>query len=292
VEMNKILYLTAFIILSLSSYSQIKTENEQTAEFYIRNVLMGKGVEVGEITHVGMIGGLGQFEAEPSIIGVKSGLVLSTGNVNGIKGPNKSAGFTSKGQRPKGSQARRILRKGDADLNKVCKKRTKDITVIEFDFVPVQNKLEFNYVFASEEYPEYAGSQYNDVFAFFLSGPNIDGQINLAVLPDGKTPITINTVNRKNNKKYYRCNSGFIKRTSYFLNSVYAEHITNSKKRIHKFNNCLMSQLQFDGLTKVLKVEYNVIPYQKYHLKIAIGDVSDQAFDSAVFLEAGSFVSV
>jgi len=53
-----------------------------------------------------------------------------------------------------------------------------------------------------------------------------------------------------------------------------------------------MDSVQFDGLTTVLKIDYDVLPYYKYKIKLAIGDGSDGLFDSAIFLEEGSFTSV
>jgi len=111
-------------------------------------------------------------------------------------------------------------------------------------------------------------------------------------LPDGKTPISINTINHKKNKKYFRRNTGFFKRIGHKVGTWYVNNFVTKQKKIDKFNSKLMRQIQFDGLTKVLKVEYDIIPFHKYHIKIAIADVSDITYDSAVFLEAGSFVSV
>lgn len=261
-------------------YGQIRVENSQSAEFYIKNVLIGPGIEVGQIKHVGMIGGLGQFDADPKIIGVKSGLILSTGNADSILGPNKSSRFTSTTILPESKLLVKDLRRGDKDLNRLSGGRTTDITVIEFDFVPVKNVLEFNYVFGSEEYPEFVGSYFNDVFGFFLSGPGIKRTMNLAVLPDGKTPISVNNVNHKKNKDYYRRNSRANGLKQVFLSGDKKAELEELKKYI-----------QFDGLTKVLTVRYDVLPYRKYHIKIAIGDVGDRIYDSGVFLEAGSFTS-
>ncbi len=132
-----------------------------------------------------------------------------------------------------------------------------------------------------KKYTEYVGTRFNDVFGFFLNGPGIKKKINLAVLPDGKTPISINTVNHRKNKHYYRSN----KRYGGFIKNIFS---SRSKRAAR---SALRKHFQFDGLTRVLKVHFDVVPYQKYHIKIAIGDAADCAFDSAVFLEAGSFVS-
>lgn len=67
---------------------------------------------------------------------------------------------------------------------------------MEFDFVPATDNISFNYVFGSEEYPEYVCSQFNDVFAFFISGPGIVGLQNIAIVQGtANMPVAINSVN-------------------------------------------------------------------------------------------------
>jgi hypothetical protein len=145
---------------------------------------------------------------------------------------------------------------------------------IEFDFTPTQSPLTFEFVFASEEYCEYVNTQFNDVFGFFISGPGINGTQNLAVVPGGNIPITINTIN-------HLVNPGF-----------YAHNTPASG------NNCLtippatgpaVFELQYDGFTRKMVAVANVIPCSTYHIKLKIADVGDGVWDSAVFLKGGSF---
>ena len=78
---------------------------------------------------------------------------------------------------------------GDTDLDKLVPGYyTYDATVLEFDFKPTKNVIRIQYVFSSDEYNEYVGSKYNDVFGFFVNGKNI------AKLPDS-TNVTINNIN-------------------------------------------------------------------------------------------------
>lgn len=294
--MKVYLHLLLFLFLSWGfshfSYSQIELENKQSAEFYIRNVFLGPGVEVGNINFIGKADAFGQFKADSSIIGVKSGIILSTGNSDSINGPNNNSGYTSLALFAGGRKEMRRFRRGDRDLNRISKRRANDICLIEFDFVPIKNKLEFNYVFASEEYPEFVGSNFNDTFAFFMSGPNIRRRKNIALLPDQKTPISINTINHKTNRKFYRKNILYREGNRQKIRDWYYSKLVSEEKRKYKYNPKLFHQIQFDGLTTVLKIEQDVIPFKKYHIKMVIGDVSDFAFDSAVLLEAGSFISI
>ncbi|WP_200959875.1 choice-of-anchor L domain-containing protein, partial [Cylindrospermopsis sp. CR12] len=144
----------------------------------------------------------------------------------------------------------------------------KDAAVLEFDFVPTNSFLTFNYVFASEEYNEWVSTQFNDVFGFFVTD-SLGVTTNIAVIPGTTTPIAINNVNSSTNPAYYLNND-----TSDFGLST------------TPYNT------EFDGFTTGLTAAIQVIPDKKYHFKLAIADNSDGIYDSAVFITKGSFASL
>ena len=148
-----------------------------------------------------------------------------------------------------------------------------DGCVLEFDFVAAGDTVSFNYVFGSDEYETWINTQYNDVFAFFLSGPGItgpydspaafpDGAVNIAGVPltDPILPITISSVNSGTNSEYYVDNQGG-------------------------------TDVCINGYTVPFKAEYPVECGETYHIKLAIADGSDTALESIVVLEEGSFES-
>ncbi len=259
---------------SLVGVGQNTTDSRQSADYYVQNVLLGENVVVGKVQKTGLTSGLGQFRCDSTTIGVSKGIVLSSGKVDGIFKPNTTTEYTSYGIGARSGD----LYKGDADLDALANGKSQDATILEFDFVPTKNTIEFRYVFASEEYNEYVGSEFNDVFGFFLSGPGIEGNVNLAVLPDGQTPITVNSINLRKNPAFYRDNS--------------FEHWVATRPKNYYDKVTLYQLLEFDGLTTVLVAKHEVIPYQVYHIKIAIADVADEFLDSGVFLEAASFSSI
>ena len=77
-----------------------------------------------------------------------------------------------------------------------------DAAVLEFDFVPTDDTVQFRYVFGSNEYLTWINSMFNDVFGFFVSGPGItgpftspagfpNGSINIANVPFSMPPSTM-----------------------------------------------------------------------------------------------------
>jgi hypothetical protein len=106
----------------------------------------------------------------------------------------------------RGSQSTAFGTPGDQDLDDLLDSgygsgETSDACVIEVDFEcnNVQSSdVFFNYVFGSDEYLEFAGSSFNDIFAMFLNGED------LAIVPKTTdTPVSINTVNQYNNNEYF-----------------------------------------------------------------------------------------
>jgi hypothetical protein len=159
---------------------------------------------------------------------------------------------------------------GDPMLNAIVSPNlTHDATVLEFDFSVAADSVQFRYVFYSEEYNDYVNTTFNDVFAFFISGPGITGTQNIALVPGTTTPVSINNVN--NGGPYPGNASGPCQNCTY-----YRDNVGNA----NSFP---------DGFTTVLTAKHAVQPCQVYHIKLAVADVFDGIFDSGVFLEANSF---
>nr|WP_168652943.1 MULTISPECIES: choice-of-anchor L domain-containing protein [unclassified Dolichospermum] len=219
--------------------------------------LIGSGVEVTNAEYTGDSRAAGIFN-DPSLgIGIDSGIILSTGDVANIYGPNNSD-----------STGTAFATDGDTDLNGlVSPSATRDAAVLEFDFTPTESFISFQYVFASEEYNEYVNSSFNDVFGFFITDSQGNKQ-NIAVIPGTNTPIAINNVNLGSNSGYYR----------------------NNDPSDYGFGNTPFN-IGFDGLTTPLTAVASVTPGQTYHFKLAIADNSDSVYDSAVFIKNGGFIS-
>lgn len=275
--------LLSLLLLSPASSGQLVTDNTIGAEAALLDFLLGEGVEVSNITFSGDLDQIGSFDAENTNIDITNGIMLATGNIDVAIGPN-DAGGAGLGGGNNGA--------GDPDLTALSTFNTNDAAILEFDFIPTGDSLIFNYIFGSEEYNEYVCGTVNDAFGFFLSGPGIvgpysDNAINLAVIPnpileDETIPVTINTVN--NGTAGANGNAGN-------CNQVSAQWNLNTDFYVDNANNNDANSVQLDGFTVILTAAAQVQCGQTYHIKIAIADAGDTAFDSAVFLEGGSFAS-
>lgn len=243
----------------------------------VKRILIGEGVVAGNVHFAGSPVSLAVFTDSSQSLGLTKGLLLTTGNVFFVNGPNDANDQSWLNGFP-----------GDKDLEKLTTGITFDAAVLEFDFITASENLVFNFVFASEEYPEYVDSKYNDVFAFIIDGPGIQSK-NLALLPGTQTPIAINNVNHKRNSQYYRNNH---------YRNIVDKHIWDVRSRkfirnpdYRKRERRSPYHTQYDGFTTVLQAACPVTPNEVYHIKIAIADVSDGILDSGVLLEAESFSS-
>jgi outer membrane protein OmpA-like peptidoglycan-associated protein len=263
--------------MSFAVMGQTVIDTTKTADYLVKKILMGNGVLAGNVTFTGPKHSIGIYANQTAPVGIDTGIVLTSGNAIYTVGPNKSprTGWASNAP-------------GDKDLDAIARGKTHDASVLEFDFVTASENLSFRFVFASEEYLEYVGSKFNDVFGFFLTGP--DGKkINLARLPDSKNPITVNTVNNRRNNKYFIDNT-FYNTTDPFVWDVRQRKVVKNEHYMEEEVDPPYD-IQYDGFTTVIEVNTPVIPNEKYHIKLAIADVADGILDSGVFLEGGSFRS-
>jgi gliding motility-associated-like protein len=245
----------------------------QTPTQLVNNILLGFGVTASNITINGSplnantpVSNITSFTNNNPAFPFSAGMLLTTGNGVGAQGPNNATSFTNNTPPTPNVST-------DPHLNAIANGTVTNGTVLEFDFVPSGDTMSFRYIFGSDEYPEFSPSSFNDAFGLFLWGPGISGPYaqagypaggaNIAVIPGG-TPVTINNVGDASNTAYYVFNDN---------GSTYG------------------TAIQYDGTTVVLTAAASVQCNQTYHIKLAISNVGDQAYDSGVFLEAGSFVS-
>jgi len=261
---KKLLFSTFLYFTAININAQLVVNTgTMTPTQYVQNVLVGAGVTISNVTFTGASTQIGDFDATNTLIGIPDGLILASGTVTTAIGPNNS-----------GSAGTDMFGNGDPDLTTIAGITTFDAAVLEFDFIPVGDSIKFNYVFGSEEYLEFVNSGVNDAFGFFLSGPGITGPytnsaVNLALIPNSTTPVTIDNVNSTTNSAYYVVNG----------TGTNAPYNTNPQ------------YIQYDGHTVVLTAQSQVVCGQTYHLKIAIADAGDGVWDSGVFLEGGSLTS-
>jgi len=249
--------------------------NAVTPEEAVNNILLGNGLTANNITYTGNPNQMGSFQCTGCNLGLPSGVILSTGFATNAAGPNSNGGS---------SDIISETNSPDADLNQLYSTATRrDLCKLEFDFVPMGDSFVFEFVFGSDEYPEWINSpQWNDIFGFFLSGPGISGPfsnngINLAVVPGTSTYVGIQTIRNGTTGLNGPC-----------VNCEYYIHNGTGTQAPY---NSASTYIQPDGFTVVMQVKAYVQCGETYHIKMAIADTGDSSYNSWVFLKEGSFQS-
>ncbi len=268
--LKALILLAGLLITGQQAHAQLDIINNSNAQALAQKIA-GEGVTISNVTLTGGSLSTGFFYNRGGTnLRVDSGIVLTTGRARTV---GADWGLNSDGTQAFAAEAATPFGlPGDLDLATAINSplnESFDATVLEFDFVPLGDSIKFNYVFASEEYQPDFVCEFNDAFAFFISGPGIPGMKNIALIPGTNTPVSIINVNNVLDGTDPLCP----RHPQYYVD--------NSTNRT----------LTYNGHTTVLAAEAAVTPCQTYHLKLVIMDVVDDFYDSGVFLEAGSLRS-
>lgn len=209
----------------------------------------------------------------------ETGIVMTTGKVGVAAGPNDQ---TSKSDAVTNYYT-------ETALSSLASGNINGSASLEFDFIAMADTFAFNYIFASEEYPEFACSSFNDVFAFFLTGIDpvtyVTTTKNVAIVPNTITasnpngiPVAINSINSGPGTS--GSSSNCIPPGS---SAPYSQYYVN--------NPAGSPGIQYDGRTTALSAQSVIFSCQTYHMKLCLANVGDNAYDSGVFIEEGSFYS-
>lgn len=219
---------------------------------------------------------------------VASGAILGSGSINDVQGPNSTS-----------ANSTRTNGGSDSDLEALSTidNQTNNRAVLEFDLdVPEEvTTVSFEYIFGSEEYNEFTGSAFNDVYAFFVNGTNV------ATVPDpdgpDSLPASINNVNHGQEGQADPTNPQlFINNDPHDGSSAVVDPLlqpsigigfdpSNTDPGGEPFPT------EMDGFTMPLEATAEadsgaLNPGELNSVKIAIADVSDQILDSWVLISA------
>jgi hypothetical protein len=199
------------------------------------------------ISGAGGEGFVGDSEQFAKLGGLTGGptWVLTTGRVGEVNGDPSFFASTD------------FERAGHPLLTSLAGYETRDAALYTLDVVPTGNTLKITYIFASEEYPEYVGSTFNDVMAVLVNGTNC------ALVPGTATPVSVNGINGLTNSSLYIDNAA----GASGLNTV------------------------FDGVTVPLVCTVKVVPGAPVDIVFGVADASDGIYDSAVALPVNAIAS-
>ena len=182
----------------------------------------------------------------PGVTPGDTGVMFSTGDLRGFTNnnffqSNQSASTTTSSSGPNGVN----------DFDNAAGARTFDASYLDVDFIPTGDVMTMQFVFASEEYPEFATGAFQDFFGVWVNG-------NLVPLSIGDGDIDPNNLNAGSNGNLFIDNTA------------------------DQFNT------EMDGFTATLTLTMPVNAGEVNSIRIGIADVTDSNYDSTVMIAADS----
>lgn len=139
----------------------------------------------------------------------------------------------------------------NADFNAAAGTNTYDASFLDVEFIPDGDTMTIQFVFSSEEYPEYTDSLYQDFIGVWVN----DEFVELGIGDGDIDPANINSGNNQ----------------SLFISNLNDEYNT-----------------EMDGFTATMTLTMSVNPGEVNSIRIGIADVSDSSYDSNLLIAGGS----
>lgn len=269
--MRTFFILIFFVFGQSLSFAQI-TANASTVNNMVQNVLKGSGVFISNIASQGNINQqFGTFNDVGLSSGFSSGIILSTGSIQSIIGPNSSDSISNSGIG--------LGNFPDSDIDLLTNGQANfDQVILEFDVTPKGDEINLEMVFMSDDYPEYVCSDQADIVGIIISGPGITGPYSnngeLLSLTSNGLPIGVNSVNGGMSGALSNsvCPTGGLANSNQFI-----------------ANNSV--NIEMDGYTSPIVLNKIVSCNDTYHLKIVLADVGGVGSESCLLIKANGLYS-
>ncbi|MGX0876513.1 hypothetical protein ACSSV4_001190 [Roseovarius sp. MBR-154] len=224
--------------------------DDRASAVEMAETIFGEGVTVIGASYTGDRDSSGIYSngnsISPGVTPSDTGVIFSTGDLNGFTNnnffqSNQSASTTTSSSGPNNV----------ADFNAAAGAQTFDASFLDVDFIPTGDVMTMQFVFASEEYPEFAVGAFQDFFGVWVNG-------NLVPLSVGDGDIDPNNLNAGSNGNLF---------------------IDNTQDQ---FNT------EMDGFTATLTLTMPVNAGEVNSIRIGVADVTDSNYDSTVLIAANS----
>jgi len=211
--------------------------------------IFGDGVTVVGASYTGDNRSSGIYSngdtVSPGVTPGDTGVILSTGRASNFTNSNGQANQSASTSSNTGGV------NNDAGFNAIAGGRTYDSSILDVDFIPTGDTMTMQFVFSSDEYPEYANSIYNDVVGVWINGTHVP-------LSVGNGSTSVGNVNGTSNQ------------------NLYVDNTTSA------FNT------EMDGFTLTMTLKIPVIAGQLNSIRIGIADTGDSSYDSNLLIAGGS----
>ncbi|MEM8576271.1 MAG: Hint domain-containing protein [Pseudomonadota bacterium] len=216
--------------------------------------IFGAGVSVNTASYTGDPLSSGIYSNAdtdtPGVAPGDTGVILSTGYVedftNGGGGTNTNL-VANRSTDTAGVD-------NDAQFNALAAAGTSDAAILDINFTPQGDFITIDFVLASEEYPEYNTSQYNDVVGVWVNGVE-------ATVTVGDGSASIGNINGNTTQNLYQDNTA------------------------DQFNT------EMDGFTITLTFVAPVNAGVPNDIRIGVADVADSLYDTNLLIAGGSVQS-
>lgn len=227
--------------------------NTSATAMQMAQTIFGDGVTVVSASYTGAAGSSAIYtngdSLSPDATPSDTGVILSTGN---------AASFTNSRGDVNTSTSTTTNTTGvdnNADFNAIAGGHTYDAAWLNVDFIPTGDLMTISFTFASEEYPEYVNSIYNDVVGVWVNGSPV--QVSLST-----DTTSVNNINGTNNENLYISNTG------------------------DSYNT------EMDGFTVTMTLTFPVNVGVVNSIRIGIADVGDSSYDSNLLIAGDSIQTV
>jgi len=247
----------------VSAFSQgISVDNSYTANQLVDMLLNDACVEVSNISMSSNIS-VGNFDSNNSDFPIDGGVILRSGEVVESAGVYTGQNLTTQANNNTDQDLQNIANSSGQSIP------VTDVAFLQFDFVPISNKVSFDFLMASNEYGEYQCIS-NDAIGFVLKNLDTGESTNIGVIPQTVVPVSVKNIR----------------------DNIYnASCVADNEEYFDTYNvsNPENSSVNMRGFTQIMTAQADLQPGDTYQIRFLVGDSNDAQFDTSVFLAAGSF---